>query len=191
LSVGKNKENLSEFLFAQWSTDQFRIYARKLGSRVLYVTHGEYCSKLCVIDDVMQCTDAPELVSSQEEADTRLLLHAYHASQKDYPAIVIKSCDTDVFVLALYYASELDVQLYLHTGNRQRTRYVDLTQIATRLGEAICDALPGLHALTGCDTTSSFSGRGKVRGLKAMIAYPVHMEALSQLGSSFEVFNVS
>ena len=30
------------------------------------------------------------------------------------------------------------------------------------------DALPGLHALTGCDSTSCFSGQGKLNSLKLL-----------------------
>ena len=29
----------------------------------------------------------------------------------------------------------------------------------------MCQALPGLHALTGCDTVSSFAGKGKKAAL--------------------------
>ena len=33
--------------------------------------------------------------------------------------------------------------------------------MAQKLGNNKCDALPAFHALTGCDTTSGFAGRGK------------------------------
>ncbi|KAK6168839.1 hypothetical protein SNE40_020011 [Patella caerulea] len=41
-----------------------------------------------------------------EEADTRLLLHAYHASQL-HANVIIQSPDTDVFVLAISFLSSL------------------------------------------------------------------------------------
>ena len=31
-----------------------------------------------------------------------------------------------------------------------------MTEIARSLGEAVCQALPGLHAFMGCDSTSAF-----------------------------------
>ena len=42
-----------------------------------------------------------ELKCSHEEADTRMLLHATHASQNGYKTTVIVSEDTDVMVLCL------------------------------------------------------------------------------------------
>ena len=40
-----------------------------------------------------------------------------------------------------------------------------------------CLALPVFHYLTGCDTTSSFGGKGKKTGWEAWNAYPVVTEA--------------
>ena len=42
-----------------------------------------------------------ELRSTQEEVDTRLLLHTCHAGRNGYTTVVISSDDTDVFVLSL------------------------------------------------------------------------------------------
>ena len=64
----------------------------------------------------------------------RLLLHAKHAAS-DFPRIVVKSPDTDVLVLCY-------------------------SQFSSR-GPSLCKALPGVHALTVCDSMSSFYGIGK------------------------------
>ena len=40
-------------------------------------------------------------------------------------------------------------------------RYIDATAMAQALGDAKCDGLPAFHALTECDVTSSFVGKGK------------------------------
>jgi hypothetical protein len=52
--------------------------------------------------------DVPGLFSTQEEADTRIILHALFANKKiSYKncqgRIVIKFSDTDVFILCLHY----------------------------------------------------------------------------------------
>ena len=39
--------------------------------------------------------------------------------------------------------------------------YLDATAMARALGDTKCDGLPACHALTGCDVTSSFVGKGK------------------------------
>ena len=40
-------------------------------------------------------------------------------------------------------------------------RYIPAHAIAQSLGQSKAMALPAFHALTGCDTTSTFFGKGK------------------------------
>ena len=86
-----------EFLFNQWHQDCYAPYYRG----TLYITHGEYYHCLKVLKEHVVCTEVSELCSSQEEADTRLLLHAFHASQQvNCDTIIIQMPDTDVAVFA-------------------------------------------------------------------------------------------
>ena len=78
MSTGSNKEGLLKFLVHEWSTNH--AYAKKIGICVLYVTHGTRCTKLNAFEGRMTATDAVDLHSTQEEADTRMFLHAFHAS---------------------------------------------------------------------------------------------------------------
>ena len=55
----------------------------------------------------------PGLFSSQEEADTRMLLHAIDLSST-HERLVIKSDDTDVLVLLVYYCSNNMVTKYVY-----------------------------------------------------------------------------
>ena len=72
-----------------------------------------------------------DLFSSQEEADTRMLLHAVHLAST-YERIIIRSDDTDVLVLLLYYASkeQLGSSVYMHAGHisqfRDQRRYIPM-----------------------------------------------------------------
>ncbi len=59
---------------------------------------------------------------TQEEADTRLILHAAYAA-KYSSDLVIKSPDTNVFVLALGFCSKIDGHLYFHTVKGRNPRY--------------------------------------------------------------------
>ena len=60
-------------------TDQ--RFAKKIGERTLFVTHGESCSKVSVdAQGSISSSTVFELCSNQEEADTRVFLHALHAS---------------------------------------------------------------------------------------------------------------
>ena len=55
--------------------------------------------------------------------------------------------------------------------------------------EALCKALSGVHALTGCNSTSVFVGRGKKHALSVLQDPKNHAarEAMGLLGCSFDV----
>lgn len=94
LSIGRNKEALMEFLVCEWSNNP--VYSEKIGHRTMYVTHGNKCKRLSVMEGRVVSTEALELYSNQEEADTRMFLHVYHASTNGHQAVAIISSDTDV-----------------------------------------------------------------------------------------------
>ena len=111
-------------------------------------------------------TNLTELFSSQEEADTRMLLHAVHLSSS-HQHIIIRCDDTDVLVRLLYYESTelLDSSVTMYAGHitqfRDRRGYIPICKIVTKIGKDLCLNLPAAHAITGSDTTSSFFQIGK------------------------------
>ena len=71
-------------------------------------------------------------------------------------------------------------------GQKNQAHFVDISLLAAQEGAVLCKALPGLHALTGCDSTSAFVGRGKKPAL-SLLGYPAShgaRQALSSLGDS-------
>ena len=149
-----------EFLADVWGTDQ--CFVEKIGERTLFVTHGESCTKISVdAQGSISSGIVLELCSNQEEADTRMFLHSLHASNAGHQQILIKSSNTDVEVLACYYRENITADIFLLSGTRSRARVIPVSQVCEQLGVEVCQALPGLHALTGCDTVSSFAGKGK------------------------------
>ena len=54
-----------------------------------------------------------DLDSSQEEADTRLLLHAAHAARSKFVVVIIVSEDTDVLVLCLDFKSFIPSSMFI------------------------------------------------------------------------------
>ena len=117
----------------------------------------------------------PDLHSNQEEADTRLILHAKHASVTCYD-VNISSPDTDVFVIALSQLEHINANPYMMTGTGDNKQAIDLKAVANETNERLnhnnCSqelylkAVLGFHCFTGCDSTSSFSGRGKNKPLE-------------------------
>ncbi len=61
---------------------------------------------------------------------------------------------------------------------------IDISHLATQLTPPICEALPGFHALTGCDYTASFMRKAKKRPFEIMKKNPRFTEAIKHLGDS-------
>ena len=94
LSSSANKMKLISFLGEQFKSEQ---YQKQLAQKELYITDNEKCFKLSSAG----WHRVPELNSAQEEADTRLLLHARHAGLNGISNIIIHSPDTDVYTFSL------------------------------------------------------------------------------------------
>lgn len=111
----------------------------------------------------MTATDAVELHGTQEEADTRMSLHAFHASADGHQSIAVFSSDTDVEVLASQHQAATPAEIILISGTRSRLRLVSIGRFCEKLSRKICEVIPSLHPLTGCNTVNSFVGKGKER----------------------------
>ena len=123
---------------------------------------------------------------NHEEADTRLILHASHASMTGHNAVCICSPDTDVAVIATAHSFDIPATIVFLTGTKNRRRFINLTQVGRSLGRELCLALPGYHAFTGCDTTSAFAGKGKVAPLELLNKNESFCTAMQLIGKSFD-----
>ena len=85
-----------------------------------------------------------ELCCDHEEADTRMMLHA-----SQFENVVIKSPDTDVFVLLVHFSLSFTFSPFFVTGVKEHVRIININAIAQSLGEDKCKALIGFHAFTG------------------------------------------
>lgn len=153
LSEAHNKTMLIEYITNEWKESE--IVKVMIEGRTLFVTCGEMCWKI----DRVEASLVEELQSSQEEADTRMILHAKHASDEGYKTIIVVSEDTDVFVLCMSFANHIQGNLYQKRGTKPRVVYMDIKKLRSSLGSKLSQALIGFHAYTGCDTVSAFSGR--------------------------------
>ena len=97
----------------------------KLCRIALYFSHGQMCHRFYVdVRNAVRVVDVPRLYSDHEKADTRLILHANHASAR--------SPDTDVFTLMLDHKDAIDAMLYFDTGSgKQRKVHVLISVIAS------------------------------------------------------------
>jgi len=134
-----------------------------------------------------QCKDDQTLHSNHEEADSRMILHAKHAARANR-RLVLQSPDTDVLVLSVIFFRSLDCpELWFRTGVKDLHRFIPVHDIAHALGEKMCSSLPGFHAITGCDSTSSLAGIGKKRAWDSLCRSSDHQDSLSLLGEEQEL----
>ncbi|MCG7875887.1 MAG: hypothetical protein N0C90_06120 [Candidatus Thiodiazotropha endolucinida] len=87
-----------------------------------------------VYADHTSVSDLPDLRSNQEEADTRIIMHAVEAARKGAETIVVSSPDTDVLVLLLHHRTQIEAEcIYFLTGragmHASLTRYIPVHDI--------------------------------------------------------------
>ena len=110
---------------------------------------------------------------SHEEADTRLFLHMADAVKKGYRTLLVRTVDTDVVVVAIATLNRtMPDELWVSFGTGGHFRFILIHDVAAAVGPRKSATLPLFHALTGCDTVSSFVGIGKKTAWAAWNVYP-------------------
>eukprot|EP00745_Piridium_sociabile_P026705 TRINITY_DN42673_c0_g1_i18.p1 TRINITY_DN42673_c0_g1~~TRINITY_DN42673_c0_g1_i18.p1 ORF type:complete len:760 (+),score=189.88 TRINITY_DN42673_c0_g1_i18:236-2515(+) len=185
LSNDENKTSFTRFLLEEWKKDNNRYAPKLQGRQVLFVCQ-EKCVRLTTVNGQTTLSEeVEELCSNHEEADTRIVLHCLHiaASAPDDATVSVRSPDTDVFVLLLKFSQTIKQTVLFDTGTGDKRRLLDVKLVAADTGEDICQALPALHAYTGCDSTSAFVRKGKVTALKMLQKNAEFLEPFMQLGT--------
>ena len=104
-------------------------------------------------------------------------------------AAIIWSPDTDVLILGVYFSGELDIDMWFKTGTEEKVRYIPMHEISIELGQELTSVLLAFHAVTGCDSTSYFKGRGKKRSLSILRNSTDKFQSLKNLGDVFPLTN--
>ena len=74
-------------------------------------------------------TEIPKLESDQEEIDTRVVLYCSYAVDEEYNYVQVRSADSDIFFIFLYYASKINITLLFDTGSRCKRRLLNVSQL--------------------------------------------------------------
>ena len=150
----KNKESLNRFLAKTF------LEIHNTGIIVVITIENRILT-----NDTTLRTDLVISSCSAKEADQKLVRHMLQCLLTGIKTIVVKTVDTDVFLLLLSYrasggnfSSKVFVQLGISKLN---SCFYLINDIALDLGE-VCQALT-FHAYTGCDTVSSFFNHGKCK----------------------------
>jgi hypothetical protein len=106
-----------------------------------------------------------------DDADTLIVETAVKASA-ERPVTVVAT-DTDVLIMLVYHMPKCvhDICMQSESSSKQGTT-VTITSISRlygRLGDTIAQQLLFIHAVSGCDTTSSMFGLGKATSYQKIV----------------------
>jgi len=95
---------------------------------------------------------------------------------------MVRTVDTDVVVIAIATLNKIKPEkLWVAFGTGEKFRFIPIHEIAATLGPRKSAALPMFHAITGCDTVSSFAGIGKKTAWSTWNAYSEVTEAFEEM----------
>ena len=123
---------------------------KNITENIIYVTYDEKCICLNANQEVLA------FYSTQEEGDTRMVLHAKHASDC-YRDIIIHTPDTNVAVLAITFSKNIDSNILVKTGVKNKARIISIERTIEKLLKRFSlknisstkDTILGLHTFTG------------------------------------------
>ncbi|CAC5423003.1 unnamed protein product [Mytilus coruscus] len=163
--------------------------------RELFQFLSENLAEVANTEKKVICTVGENVISNQahidksklqpckhEEADTRVMIHVADAVRDGFKKISIKTVDTDVIVIAISVFKDTEAdEIWIAFATGKHFRYIPIHDIAQSLGPLKSRFLPIFHAFTGCDTISSFAGRGKKTAWDTWNAFPEVSAAFRQM----------
>ena len=157
LKNGENKTRLIELIRNELVKKRQSVL-QKLRCHEIFFSMDKLCLRITVnTTDIIE-----ELTSNQEEADTKLLLHAKHAfNSTENQAVLVRSpsgdVDINVMFIALFPEKADRVYLDYGTGKSRKVLKLSLVDIPDNLRAA----LVGFHAFTGNDYVSAIFRKSK------------------------------
>lgn len=181
------KTSLINFLAEEWTALD---YIEILEGNTAYFALEEVCYKYQVENNEIRRQPVEKLNCSHQEADTRIIFHAQFVTDTNTNSkIVVRSSDTDVFVLLIHFARTLYGNIWMDVGSSSMNtrRLINITNLSMVLGPQVCSALPAFHIFTGSDYTAGFMRKGKLRPYDLMVKNQQFLDAFSRIGCSDSV----
>ncbi|KAK7092092.1 hypothetical protein V1264_009693 [Littorina saxatilis] len=117
--------------------------------------------KLTSSNGKVEAHEIHTIYSNQEETDTRVVLYLHHAAEIGYKNAVVRTPDTDIFVILLYHAHEIKLNVYLDTGSGKHRRLINVTEFAESLGKTTVPHFLGTTC--GVEKTAPVPSKGRER----------------------------
>ena len=100
------------------------------------------------------------------------MIYLHYATRLGYKSAVVRTPDTDIFMILLHHARSITLTVYLDTGTGKHRKIVNVSEMAESHGADYCTTILGLYVFTGEDVTSAFKGEGKIGPLKKLQSHP-------------------
>ena len=126
-----------------------------------------------------------DLKSNQEEADTKVILHAINVIRSGGDAVIRSpSGDTDIMVVALALIDDL-VKVYFDYCNGKCKKRMCLGAVGMKDEEK--KALVGFHSFTGNDYIPAIFRKGKKQCWSTMKSNESFLRAFTELGTDWDM----
>ena len=110
---------------------------------------------------------------NHEEVDGHMVVHLIDASKRAVKRVLVATVDTDVVAVLIYHFFFFKFEaLWVEMGVGQQRRWLPIHTYAQLLTNEVCQGLPFLYVVTGCDTVSMFSSHGKRTAWKVSKSFP-------------------
>lgn len=180
LSQISNKTSLFTFPVIEWN----KVKCTEMLQKVLFGTVDDKCYKITPEGS----EEALVFWCMQEEADGRLLLLAAHAAGEGYQAAAGSLVDTYVFIMCLAFHENNGAPLFQKCRTKTRTRVLYTGKIRATVGRDVFRTLIGMHAYTGCDTVSTFTGKWKASAPKVLTNNKERQDTFMELVQEWDHF---
>ena len=172
LRHNRNKFSLNSFLTGKLLTHDF-------GRAIVLISMNSKVKR--------NSTDVSEEVlhveRTQEEADTKMIVHVKHCLLNGFRNIVVKTIDTDIVTLLLAHLSLLNspckIEVDFNFGKDRQ--FYKINDICSRITPEQQLALLFFFTFTGCDITSSFFEISKSTWWNAWCQNPYITETFTKL----------
>ena len=133
--------------------------------RIIFIEGGQ-AFKLACLGGVTSVEHLPEICSSHEETDVRIIIYIKYiqTTMSHIKTIRVRTKDSDIFFILLCFAKSFTVNILMDTGEK----LINISQLADNYSQEHLAAMLDLHAFIGADCTSAFKGKGKVRSMKLL-----------------------
>ena len=124
LTNSENKEQLIDLMYDVWSQDDF--LSKIEGRDVVLIKQGA-AFQMSKEKGVVEIHD---LISNQEETDSRIVLYSVYAASKGYEYVRVRTPDSDIFWILLYHARHINTTIFYDTGFGSKKRLINVSTLA-------------------------------------------------------------